>query len=182
MTTSTSTCNSVFAKPMLDDKRNLKKYAEQLETLAKQGLLPDLKKKMLYKVYSLQGTQCGSHKSVILSTDDKHFVTVELGFTSVKGEKRIRPVTKKINSSLRNKLIFHGTIRTTGDTLISQVITTMKNFGYYFKYDHNCRNFCNNYLKSIGLGDTKSQTLVAGDRQRTGDASKAVAADANVVG
>ena len=79
----------VFAEPMLDAKEYLKEYREQLVDLHKKGLLPRLDVNLTYKVYSIRGSEFGAHKSIVLTTGDEHFVTVELGFITVDGKKHI---------------------------------------------------------------------------------------------
>lgn len=58
-------CDDVFAEPMLDTEQYLEKYKQQLIELGKQNLLPNLNKKLKYKVYSIQGGNFGAHKSIV---------------------------------------------------------------------------------------------------------------------
>lgn len=155
-------CNDVFAEPMLDEDEYLDKYLKQLRSLNEEGLLPDLKKEMVYKVYSIQGSDWGAHKSIVLTTNDKNFVTVELGFIKIDGKKRIYPVTRSLKPASKANLTFHGEIKTTGGKLISKAVATMKKFGSYFKFCNNCQDYCNLYLESIGLG--KEKKLTDGDK------------------
>lgn len=153
-------CTDVFAEPMPDDDENfLQKYAEKLGKLQKEGHLPaDLKKEMAYKVYSIEGSSCGAHRSIVLSSDDQRFFSMELGFIVVDGIKRVYPVTQKIDSSYKSKLTYHGTVMLSTDTLLARGVATLKKFGGYFKFCNNCQNFCNYYLDSIGLAHTKKMT------------------------
>ena len=65
----------IFAEPMLDNEDYLEEYMKQLTELDKKGLLPDLDATLNYKVYSIRGSQFGTHKSIVLTTDDEHFIT-----------------------------------------------------------------------------------------------------------
>lgn len=142
-----------------NDDHFLSNYAEKLKNLQKEGQLPsDLKKELPYKVYSIEGSGCGSHRSIVLSSDDKRFFSVELGFITVDGKKRIYPVTRKIDPSLKSKLSYHGQVKMSTGTLLARAVATLKKFGSYFKFCNNCQDFCNYYLDSIGLGDTKKLT------------------------
>ena len=154
-----ASCNDVFAEPMLDDEQFLEKYSKKLRALQKEGHLPlDFNKEVPYKVYSFEGSGYGSHRSIVLSTDDERFFSIELGFIKVNGIKRIYPVTRKIDASFKPKFTFHGTVNMSTATLLSRGIATMKNFGSYFKFCNNCQNFCNYYLEAIELGKTKKMT------------------------
>ena len=157
-----SYCCDVFAEPMLDTKEYLEKYKKQLIELDKKGLLPKLDSKLKYKVYSLCESGCGAHKSIVLTTDDEHFVSVELGFITVDGKKHIRPVTREIKKSLKAKMELLGEIEATGQELIGKAVTVMKQFGSYFKFCKNCQDFCNMYTKAIGLKG--AQKLTDGDK------------------
>ena len=127
----------VFAEPMLDTEEYLEEYREQLVDLDKKGLLPRLDVNLTYKVYSIRGSEFGAHESIVLTTDDEHFVTVELGFLEVDGKKHIYPVTRSLSKSMKSKMEYLGTIKTTGEELIGEAVVVMKQFGRYFK-------FCNN--------------------------------------
>ena len=154
----------VFAEPMLDAKEYLKKYREQLVDLDKKGLLPKLDVNLTYKVYSIRGSEFGAHKSIVLTTDDEHFVTVELGFIKVDGKKHIYPVTRSLSKSMKSKMEYLGTIEAKGEELIGKAVAVMKQFGSYFKFCNNCQNFCNMYVEAIGL--KKAQTLTDGDKAK----------------
>ena len=152
-------CSNVSAQPMLDNVDFLNIYVEQLRSLQNQNVLPrDLEKEMPFKVYSIEGSGCGTHRSVVLSADDKTFFTVELGFIIIDDTRRIYPVTEQMDASLMPKLFYHGQVNMSAGTLISRALATMKKFGSYFKYCNNCQHFCNNYLVAIGLGETKKMT------------------------
>ena len=155
-------CNDVFAKPMLDTEQYLEKYKQQLIELGKQNLLPNLNTKMKYKVYSIQGSRFGSHKSIVLTTNDEQFVSVELGFTKINGKKHIYPATRKIDKDLKPKMEYLGEIEDTGEDLIGKAVAVMKHFGSYFKYCNNCQDFCNMYMEAIGL--KQAQTLTDVDK------------------
>ena len=75
-----ASCDNVFAEPMLDTDEYLEKYKKQLIKLDNQNLLPDLNMELKYKVYSIQGSGFGAHKSIVLTTNDEQFVTVEAWF------------------------------------------------------------------------------------------------------
>lgn len=156
-----ASCNDVFAEPMLEnDETFLEDYSDDLRALQEAGDLPsDLKKKMTYKVYSLEGSGCGSHRSIVLSTDDQRFFSIELGFIyTVDGVKRIYPVTRKIDARLKDKFEYHGTVTMSTGTLLARGVATLKKFGNYFKFCNNCQSYCNYYLEAIGLGHTKKFT------------------------
>ena len=148
----------VFAEPMLDSDNYLQSYKKQLLELHKKGLLPKHDATLTYKVYSIRGSECGAHKSIVLTADDEHFFTVELGFITVKGKKHIYPVTKQLPPSSKPKLEYLGTVRAKGQDLIAKAVAVMKEFGYYFKFCKNCQDFCNKYLEAIGLGEAKTFT------------------------
>ena len=157
-----ASCNDVFAEPMLDADEYLKEYKQQLIELDKQNLLPNLNTKMKYKVYSIQGSSFGSHKSIVLTTNDEQFVSVELGFIEIDGLNHIYPVTEKIDKALKPKMKYLGVIEATGEDLIGKAVAVMKHFGSYFKYRNNCQNFCNMYIEAIGL--KQAQTLTDADK------------------
>ena len=152
----------VFAEPMLDDDKTfLEEYARELKALQDEGVLPsDLKKELPYKVYSVEGSSCGAHRSIVLSSDDQKFFTIELGFITVDGIKRVYPVTRKLDASLKHKFTSHGTVKLSTNDLLARGIATLKKFGSYFKFCNNCQHFCNYYLESIGLSKTKKMTDV----------------------
>ena len=120
---------------------------------------------MTYKVYSIRGSEFGSHKSIVLTPDDKNFLTVELGFIKVEGKKHIYPVTKQIPESSKTKLEYLGTIKAKGEDLLGKAVAVMKRFGSYFKFCNNCQDFCNMYLEAIGL--KQAQSLTDGDKVAT---------------
>ena len=155
-------CDDVFAEPMLDADEYLEEYKQQLIELDEQGLLPNLNTKLKYKVYSIQGSSFGAHKSIVLTTNDEQFVSVELGFIVIDGRKHIYPVTKKIDKALKPKMEYLGVIEATGEDLIGKAVAVMKHFGNYFKFCNNCQNFCNMYTEAIGL--KQAQTLTDGDK------------------
>ena len=157
-----ASCNDVFAEPMLDTEQYLEKYKQQLIELDKQNLLPNLNTKMKYKVYSIQGSRFGSHKSIVLTTNDEQYVSVELGFIKIDGKKHIYPATEKIDKALKPKMKYLGVIEATGEDLIGKAVAVMKHFGSYFKYRNNCQNFCNMYIEAIGL--KQAQTLTDADK------------------
>ncbi len=163
MASKMASCNDVFAEPMLDDDENfLEDYCNDLTKLQEEGILPtDLKKEMTYNVYSLEGSGCGAHRSIVLSSDDKRFFSIELGFIDTKdGKRRIYPVTEKIDARLKKKFESHGKVSMSTATLLSQGVAVMKKFGNYFKFCNNCQDYCNYYLEAIGLGDKKKMTDV----------------------
>ena len=155
-------CKDVFAEPMLEnDETFLEEYVEKLKELQNQGVLPsDLEKEIPYKVYSVEGSSCGPHRSIVISSDDKRFFTIELGFTEVDGVRRIYPVTREIDPSLKPKFTSHGTVTMSTSNLLGCGVAVLKKFGSYFKFCNNCQDYCNHYLESIGLGKTKKMTDV----------------------
>ena len=155
-------CDDVFAEPMLDADEYLEEYKQQLIELDRQNLLPDLNTRLKYKVYSIQGSGFGAHKSIVLTTNDEQFVSVELGFIIIDGKKHIYPVTRKIDKALKPKMEYLGEIEATGKDLIGKAVAVMKRFGTYFKFCNNCQNFCNMYTEAIGL--KQAQTLTDGDK------------------
>ena len=155
-------CDDVFAEPMLDADEYLEEYKQQLIELDRQNLLPELNTRLKYKVYSIQGSGFGAHKSIVLTTNDEQFVSVELGFIVIDGRKHIYPVTRKIDKALKPKMEYLGEIEDTGINLIGKAVAVMKRFGNYFKFCNNCQNFCNMYTEAIGL--KQAQTLTDGDK------------------
>ena len=158
----TMSLTDIFAEPMLDSDQYLEKYKQQLIELNKKGLLPKLDKTLAYKVYSIRGRDFGAHKSIVLTTNDQHFLTVELGFIVVDGKKHIYPVTRPLDSSSKSKMEYLGTINAKGEDLIAKAVAVMKRFGSYFKFCNNCQNFCNMYVEAIGL--KKGKSLTDGDK------------------
>ena len=150
--------NDVFAEPMIVSQKYLEKYMKQVTELGEKGLLPNLDETLKYKVYSIRGSQFGAHKSIVLSTDDKHFITVELGFDrdTPDGKTHIRPVTQELNKP--DDLEYLGTIEAKGMDLLAKALDVMTDFGRYFKLSNNCQDFCNKYLEEIGLKKAKSFT------------------------
>ena len=146
-----SSGGDIFAEPMLDTDEYLEEYMQQLTELGEQGLLPDLTETLKYKVYSIQGSSISAHKSIVLSTNDEQFVSVELGFITINGRKHIYPVTKKVDKALKPKMEYLGLIEATGEILIDKAIAVMKQFGSYFMFGNNCHDFCDRYLEAIGL-------------------------------
>jgi len=121
-------------------------------------LLPKLDEVRQYKVYSIKGSGFGVHKSIVLTADDEHFFTVELGFTKVDGVKHIYPVTRHLPKSSKPKMEKLGTIVAKGEDLIVKAVAVMKHFGSYFKFCNNCQDYCNKYAAAIGLQGASSLT------------------------
>ena len=140
-----------FVNPMRDSDEYLEEYFEQITKLREKGLLPNLNERLLYKVYSISGSHFGAHKSIVLTTDGKHFVTVELGFKEYDGKKYIYPRTRELPSSLEPRLEYIDKTKATGLDLIVKAVAVMKCFGSYNKLSNNCQDFCNKYLKAIDL-------------------------------
>lgn len=153
--------SEIFAKPMLDTEDYLQMYKDQLTELYDKGLLPDLNLEQEYTVYSIRESRFGGHKSIVLTTDDEYFFTVELGFREVNGKKHIYPVTHAIDKSLKAKMKYLGKKVATGYRLIGIAIAVMQEFGSYFKLCKNCQDFCNMYLEAIQLKE--AQTLTDGN-------------------
>ena len=154
-------CNDVYAEPMLeDDKTFLKEYAKQLKKLQNKGVLPsDLEEEKPYKVYSVEGKSCGAHRSIVLSSDDKRFFTIELRLIKdADGINRIYPATNEIDATHKPKFTSHGTVTMSTGELLVRGVAVLKKFGSYSKFCNNCQDFCNYYLESIGLGKTKKMT------------------------
>ena len=159
---------------MLDTDDYLQEYKDQLTELDEEGLLPQLDLKLEYKVYSIRGSEFGAHKSIVLTTDDEHFVTVELGFMTVDGKKHIYPVTRSVDKSGKAKMEYLGKIEATGQELIGKAVAVMKKFGSYFKLCNNCQDFCNMYAEAIGL--KQAQKLTDGDKLALGGLLAAILA------
>ena len=140
-----------FVEPMLDDDKHLDEYFTQITELGKEGLLPNLDEPLTYKVYSISGGHFGAHKSIVLTTNDKHFITVELDFKTFAGKKHIYPRTRELPSSIKPHLTEIGEIKAKGLDLIVKAVAVMKRFGSYSKLSNNCQDFCNKYLAEIGL-------------------------------
>lgn len=147
---------------MLDTEDYLQKYKKQLIELDKKGLLPQLNLKLGYKVYSFRGSEFGAHKSIVLTTDDEHFVTVELDFMKVNGKKHIYPLTRSVDKSAKAKMEYLGKVQATGQELIGKAVAVMKKFGSYFELCNNCQDYCNMYTEAIGL--KHAQKLTDGDK------------------
>ena len=154
--------SEIFAEPMLDTDDYLDEYIKQLTELDQKGLLPPLDSKLEYKVYSIRGSKFGAHKSIVLTTDDEHFVTVELGFIEIDGKNHIYPATQRVDKSEKVKMQHLGNIKATGQELIAKAVAVMKQFGSYFMVSNNCQDYCNMYAEAIGL--KHAQTLTDGDK------------------
>ena len=150
--------SDLFAEPMLDTDEYFNKYLEQLDELGKNGLLPKLDEELQYQVYSIKGSGFGAHKSIVLTTDDEHFLTVELGFMEVDGVKHIYPVTQHLPKSSKPKMEELGTIFAKFEDLILTAVAVMEHFGGYFKFCKNCQDYCNYYVEAIGLEGARSLT------------------------
>ena len=152
MPTSCTTCSGIFhANPVLMDQKHIDEYWEQLHELGRQGMLPDLSENLQYKVYTIKaGGVCG-HKSVVLSSNNIHFVTVELGFSKNNGKWHVSPVTKALAAKHHSKLSFHGVVSKTGYQLISTALEVMKKFGIYDRLTRNCHDYCHMFIKANGL-------------------------------
>ena len=155
-------CSDIFAEPMLKTDEYLNKYLMQLNELDKEGLLPKLDEVREYQVYSIKARGFGAHESIVLTTDDKQFFTVELGFREVDGVKRIYPVTRHLPKSSKPKMEKLGTIVARGKDLIGKAVAVMQHFGGYFKFCNNCQDYCNKYAAAIGLQG--AQSLTDGDK------------------
>ena len=153
--------SEIFAEPMLNTEYYLREYKEQLDELEEEGLLPHLDEILGYKVYTIRGSKFGAHNSIVLTTDDEHFVTVELGFIEVDGKLHIYPVTQATDKSAKDKMQHLGNINATGQQLIGKAVTVMRQFGNYFKLCNNCQDYCNMYAEAFGL--RHAQTLTDGD-------------------
>ena len=140
------------AQPMLGSRKCIEKYYQELIDLTKKCKLPNLLANLEYKVYTICGSNIDAHKSVVLSHNDINFFTIELGFYKMSdGETHVKPVTKALDSSLRSKLEFIGTVKTTGAILFEKAVEAMRKFGGYYKFCNNCHDYCNTFLESIGL-------------------------------
>lgn len=152
MATSCTTCSDIFhANPVLTDQKHIDEYWEQLRELGRQGMLPDLSEKLQYYVYTIKaGGVCG-HKSVVLSSNNIHFVTVELGFYNNDGKWHVKPVTKALAAKNHSKLSFHGKVGKTGHQLINTALDVMKKFGKYHRLFRNCHDYCRMFITANGL-------------------------------
>lgn len=146
------TCSEVMeAKAVLTDQKHIDEYWEQLHELDRQGMLPDLQKKLQYHVYTIEGGGICGHKSVVLSSNKIHFVTVELGRYEEGENWHVYPVTKALKEEHSSKLTHHGTVRKTGRQLIDTALDVMKKFGSYNRMSRNCHYYCHMYIEAIGL-------------------------------
>lgn len=152
MATSCNTCSEVFtANAVLTDQKYIEEYWKQLDELNNEGMLPDLSIELQYYVYTIEsGGFCG-HKSVVLSSNNIHFVTVELGLCKENGNWYIRPVTNALPSKSHSKLLFQGKIAKTGYQLINTALDVMKKFGSYHRLFRNCHHYCDMFIKANGL-------------------------------
>lgn len=146
--------NILQAEAFLDDDYHLKLYAEDLWKLEKDGYLPNLTTAIHYHFYTIQASGLYGHRSVVLSTNYHHFVTLELGFWYENGKNYVLPVTRALNNVHRSKLHYCGTIYTTGEQLINQALVSMKAFGFYSQACNNCHHLCDTFLVAIGLEDS----------------------------
>ena len=146
-----SCCGACEAKPVLTSKEDIEVYREQNRDLDKKGMLPDMDKQLQYKVYTIKaGGVCG-HKSVVLSSNDIHFVTVELGFYKKNGENYVRPTTRPLTKRNQSKLKYNGKVTSTGNQLINKALDVMKKFGEYHRVCNNCHDYCKMFLTANGL-------------------------------
>ena len=97
-----------FANAMVDVSQAKEDLWNRLVDLKKQGCLPDLQKKMKYKVYSFRGSECGAQMSIVLSADNENFVTVELIVDTVDGKKYTILLTRPLAKSLVRKMSILG--------------------------------------------------------------------------
>ena len=149
---SCTTCSEVFeAKPVLTDQKHIDEYWEQLHELERQGMLPDLTTQLQYHVYTIKGGGFCAHKSVVLSSNKTHFVTVELGLYKEGGDWHIYPRTRALSKEHHSRLTYHGAVEKTGHQLIQTALDVMKKFGSYNRVSRNCHDYCNMYLKANGL-------------------------------
>lgn len=157
-----SSCDNFFAKPMIEADDFLEVRKEQLIEQGKNEWL-DVDSKRKYKVYSLRQKQKGAHKSIVLTPNDERFLTVELTIAEFDGYKRTFPFMRPIPKSWKKKMTYLGEVEATGRELIRKAIKAMENFGFYCKPCHNCQDYCNKYVKEIGLS-WKGYELTDGDR------------------
>ena len=152
MSTSCTSCSEIFhANPVLTDQRHMDEYWEQLHELERQGMLPDLSEQLQYHVYTIKaGGVCG-HKSVVLSSNNIHFVTVELGFYKNDGKRHVGPVTRALRAEHHSKLSKHGIVCKTGHQLINTALDVMKKFGDYNRVCRNCHDYCRMFITANGL-------------------------------
>ena len=147
-TAASSSCSVLFAGPMVLSERAFVKEYRNLEAC---GAIPDLNKKMHYKVYSYEGSGLCAHRSILLTANDDNFVAVDLSIEQLQkdGSKNVYPRAYAAKSPVKSKLKLQGVIETSGIYLMKTAFTTMKYFGAYCKLFNNCRSFCNSYLKGL---------------------------------
>ena len=164
-----SRCCECSSKPtaeaMLDGEEAIQEYTNQIDEYRGKGLLPNLNQILPYKVYKIRKQEIGADESIVLSTEDKHFVTVELGFKKKKGKNHVYPRTGPLDASMKSKMNYLGTIKVRGQELIEKAVAVMKRFGKYDRLCNNCQVFFNVYAKEIGLG---AQWLTDGDKVTLG--------------
>lgn len=150
---SCDSCSGVFeANPIQIDDQAIAEYWKQLEVLGEQGMLPDLQEALQYYVYTIKGGGFCAHKSVVLSSNNIHFVTVELDIRQTEnGGLFVYPKTRALANEHAPKLAYHGMVETTGYYLIETALNVMIKFGSYDRLCRNCHDFCRMYLEAIGL-------------------------------
>lgn len=147
-----STCSNVCeANAVLTDQGSIDEYWKQLHKLDNEGMLPNLNQELYYNVYTIKaGGACG-HMSVVLSSNNIHFVTVELGLQKKGGQWYVFPTTRKLGQGNHHKLVRHGQVMKTGYQLINSALEVMKKFGRYNRVCRNCHNYCDMFIKANGL-------------------------------
>lgn len=74
-----SNCCECLSKPtaevMLDDEEFIQEYTNQLDE-ERDRLLSNLNQILCHKLYKIREQEIGAHESIVLSTENKHFVTV----------------------------------------------------------------------------------------------------------
>ena len=69
-----------------------------------------------------------------------------------KFKKHTFPVTRRVPKSYKSEMKYLGEVSNTAKILINEkALEVMKKFGCYFKPCNNCQDFCNKYVKAIGL-------------------------------
>ncbi len=110
-----SSSEAYRAKPLRRDETSLHQHLRTVEGLIQQGHLPDFDAQCDWRVFTVRGTDFGSHESVVISQDGSHFTTVELGVDpdpAVPHDKYITPKVLPYTRS-RDSLVEQGTVRST---------------------------------------------------------------------
>lgn len=149
---SCNSCSGVFeANAVQTDDEAITEYWKQLEVLGEQGMLPELQQQLWYHVYTIEGGGFCGHKSVVLSSNNIHFVTVELNIRQKNGRLYVYPKTRALAQEHHSKLAYYGKVVKSGYQLIETALNVMIKFGSYNQVCRNCHDYCRMFIEAIGL-------------------------------